>query len=1268
MYIFGGRTEEGTDLGDLAAFRITSRRWYTFQNMGPSPSPRSGHSMTAYGKQIVVMAGEPSSAPRDPPELSLVYLLDTAKIRYPDNQQIQQTPSGERVPGNRRPSTERTGPPPVRGPMARELPPGNADGLRKFSGSRESMVNREGPSVFSGRGQDPSMMNGSPSQGTLPPGPPGSSLHSPPQGTPQAPSQGPPQGPGTRFPRGSTAPNYSGPPPQQQQPPQPRPNGIIPQAPGSTGSRSRTPTRDNRAYGPPLDTDRANTQEKENVSPVSPDTSRDLLPQNRAISPVVNGRQTPQQQHQQQQQQSPKLSSMLPDMEDPQQSMNEAVRSRSRQAANQDSYEDLRSFPQPSSHQPRASSPYDNGGNETPPPKTAKHQETTEEELRQQQQLEELASQQEALISELENARNRNAWYASELALAKKAGYQQSSSQMPMLDEKTAQSFDDQDQPLIEALIAMRSQLSELQGSLDSRVNAAAEEVAAVEQQRDVAIREAAYARAKLAAHGGSTADTTQSEGMSREIDGDERSSDLGPKLAAALATQNELRTQIQSMTADVQSEKQARELAEGTADVAHRRVAEFEQSYNPGELESLRLQLHEVSKTARDHAAEKSEAHSRAELLEVDKNDLSRRLDEALEKAQMHHTTFASLHEAVAASTEKTSHFERKLEEERNQRELLDQKLLQIRAEYEERTAELDATTRKLRDAEELADNHANEARTHRQAMLTGLDTLSNRSPDTRSDPYADERVSTLNEQVGTAHSLVRQTQAEADAAAEKLRAAEERIAGLEAYQEQTSRESLGTRKQLESTVRELQTLQGAHTEVLQKLESHQRDQSALTVQHDALKELLDERGPAPDAPDPSRIQELEQQLEDSLRAHQETRSVAESRAQDADQSYREKLEQLEADYQSAVHYVKGTEKMLKRMKDELTKYKKQNEELRRDLDTASRSRSLDPEAAAEWEQERQQLRAEIGEMHTSVKETVSQLDRQLEEVRSELYEAQQQRDYFRQHHEETQTQLDQLKNENSMLDSKVKEAEGRVTSLLDQLGTSVTNYRRRSQNLTNGHPNHTHSRNQSTGSTTIGTTRGFNGGQHSANNSTSSNDTFHLGHHISGMSDADTDNRNSAALDSLVSEFESLRSRWEGTHRSYRTSTHSDFERTPTGGSGGAPSGEGGFSEGLANWRRRLDQEEREKVTGASPTGNSRSQAGMGVMSAGLRDDSSGSERGSSPVIGQGMRPMLKSNESEVTGLTRGTPGAFGMDESEDEDEILDESRAGGRVRNVI
>jgi N-acetylneuraminic acid mutarotase len=85
MYIFGGRTEKGEDLGDLAALHLTTRRWYAFRNMGPAPSPRSGHSMTASGKQIIVLGGEPSSGPRDTEELCMIYILDTTKIRYTRN-------------------------------------------------------------------------------------------------------------------------------------------------------------------------------------------------------------------------------------------------------------------------------------------------------------------------------------------------------------------------------------------------------------------------------------------------------------------------------------------------------------------------------------------------------------------------------------------------------------------------------------------------------------------------------------------------------------------------------------------------------------------------------------------------------------------------------------------------------------------------------------------------------------------------------------------------------------------------------------------------------------------------------------------------------------------------------------------------------------------------------------------------------------------------------------------------------------------------------
>lgn len=1199
MYIFGGRTEDGTDLGDLAAFRITSRRWYTFQNMGPSPSPRSGHSMTAFGKQIVVLAGEPSSAPRDAGELSLVYVLNTEKIRYPNDQQIQQTPSGERVPGNRRPSQERGMAPQnrmINGPNG----PGPDGPIRQMSGERDSMVGPpRGPGPGpgpgpGGRGQDMSMGNG--------PSPPG---------------------PGSRLPRASMAQAPSGPPPQQQAP---RPNGALPPTNGPmnggqmNGPRSRTPTRENRGYGPPIDTGRGESYEKENATPpiVSPIGREGLRqgPTTRAMSPVVNGRRTPTQQPMQQPVQQPtqqpsRLMNQIAD-DDEAENYDPSARSRSRQAAQEAPLDEIDQFPAAGSQQPRSFyNRYDNSSDSSMRNNRIQKDENSvpRQQLEQlqsqhqglQNQLEGLQDQHEGLQGEqndlkqeLEAAKNRNAWYASELALARKGGYQPNASQSPTLDEKAAQSFGDDDKTLIEALIAVRSQLAEVQESVTARENAAAQEVAELEAQRDTAIREAAYAKAKFAAHGGSRIGTPQSETTSRDLTNDDRSSDISRKLAAALATQQELRTTVASLNSEIQNERRTRELAEGTADAAQKRAAEFGQSRNPGEVESLRTELHQLGRTAREEAVAKSEAHARAQLLEVVKEDLERKLGEAMEDTKQHSITFASLREAVTASTEKASLLERKLEEERRQRNLVDQKLLQLRAEHEERTAELDDTTRKLRDAEEMASTHAAEAKTHREAVAAGLEKLSNRGVTNQNNTLEDERVPILKESVEQAHALARQNQAAADDAAEKLRRAEERIAGLEAYQEQSSRESLTVRKQLQEAVKESQALQARHAATQQQFETHQRDANALSIQHRTLKELLDERGISEhgrprnmDSPslrldtlDNFRLKELEQQLEASERAHQETKSSIETRELEADKTYREKLELLESDYQSAVHYVKGTEKMLKRMKDELTKYKKQNERLQSDLDTAQRSRSersIEPEAAAEWEQERQSLQREIEGIQRSVKESQTQLEAQMTQVRSELHAVQQERDQYRQSNEQVQQQLmqttqqarselDQLKNENSMLETRAQDAEQKVTLLLDQVGTSVGNYRRQSQQL-NGHSSHSHNMSNISTASSVNMPNPLRPTQ---------------SHESTGPTEAPEFSRNSLALDSLASELETLRSHWADTHRTNRLSNQFDFERsTPT-----TPSGPGGMSDSLANWRKRLDAEEAEKESARSST----------------------------------------------------------------------------------
>ena len=1194
MYIFGGRTEEGTDLGDLAAFRITSRRWYTFQNMGPSPSPRSGHSMTAFGNQIVVLAGEPSSAPRDPGELSLVYILDTMNIKYPNDQQILQTPSGERVPGNRRPSGERTAIPQSRGAVLREGSGGPpTDPRRVASGPRESVM--AGP-VHMGRGQEPIMANAPP-----------------------------PFGPASRLPRASTAQAPSGPPPQQQAPP-PRTNGLIPNGviPTASAPRSKTPTREGRGFGPAVDTTRAASFDNDNVSPITREAPRQI-PQNRALNPVTNGRRTPTQQ-------LSRLANNVAESTESSMTNGDAYRSRSQGPDRQISGDDLQERPAANVAQQRYMSnqyeqPMSSLGQQRPVPgqlgegimpgSANATQSDPSAALRKQQ--EDLVQQQEILVGELEAAKKRNAWYASELALAKKAGYQQTASQSPILDEKAAQSFDDNDKPLVEALLTMRAELAKVQGSVDSQVQVAAQKVAEVERQRDAAVIEAVYAKAKLAAHGGSQAGTPQPDGASQ--DDIDRSTDIGRRLAGALNLQTDLRSKLDAVTVELQAEKRARAIAESTADAAQKRTAALEQVHKPGLIENLRAELHQAETLAREEAARSVESQSRTMLLEVDRDDLTHQLEEALTNSRNHTTTLGSLREAVTASSDKASLLERKLEEERGQRESLERRLLQLRSEHEERTAELESTTRKLRDAEELASSHAKEAQAHKQVVLTGLDKLNTRSLDDHENAMSDERVTILHQQLKDASFLVEKNQAHAEKAAQKLRQAEERIADLEAYQKQASRENLTVRKQLQEAVRENQTLQAQHGKARQQLEMQQRDASAVLIQHNALKDLLNERstsasehrrsrdldspGPRFGSPERARLRQLEQDLDSSIKAHEETKVSFVTREQEADRVYREKLEQLEGDYQSAVHYVKGTEKVLKKIRDELTKYKTQNARLQSELEESQRStgeRAVGQDAPAHWETERQSLRKEIEGMQESVKNSISQLERQMHQVRSELIATQQERDHYRSSHESAQqalsqttqrarADLDQLKAENTHLESRAVDAEQKVSFLLDQVGSSVDNYRRRSALPP---APHAHANASNASSTSIDDPAATTTGPDSCPISLGADSSFGG---TGAM--ADPNNRSSVALDSLATELETLRTHWEGTHRNYRLSSQFDFERTPTRGPGEGGGGE--LSESLAGWRRRLDAEEAERDRESLRSGS----AGGGREGLALRFD---------------------------------------------------------------
>lgn len=1104
--------------------------------------------MTAFGKQIIVTGGEPSSAPRDPVELSMAYILDTGKIRYPV--EAQNGEKGAAAGGIRKMSSDKTSPMSSSGRTSREA-------------QHYTPEPRKGPTSM------PSHESMTSSNGG----------HSP--------------APGSRLPRASIAQAPSGPPPPGQAP-TPGPRGTA--APPAMNPRSKTPTKLDRGFAsPPLESVRSLSSDngrdspakelsspKEATKPAAPE------PQAAVVSPTTTAsgdlKKSPSQQQSRMSAKAMEAGEAAPLISQParQRSM------RQRQRSSVDSTDESILGRQASV----------DGSVES---RSLRNSKTVDE-----PRSPKLNVHQEALAKELEAAKSRNAWYASELALAKKAGYAPNPpGNNPVAEDRSPDMFSDEDRPLIEAFLAMRAELAKMQATVDRQAAIASKRVAEVEHQRDLAVNEAAYSRAKLAAHGGSQRGTPLPEGSVQDPDGSfaDRGTDISRRLAAVLASQAHLTAKLETMTTDLDQEKRARELADETSEATRKRLVELETQTNSLELENLRSELHQVEASAREEALQRSQAETALKRVTFDKEELARKFEESSVRLRDYNTNLGTLREAVSASSGKSTLIEKQLSEERDIREGLERKLLQLRSEHEERGSDLDNTNRRLRDAQELAESHAKEAETHKIAFLSGLERASSFDLESTSRSVADQRVETLETHVTKTNELAKANQAAADAATEKLRRAEERIAGLEAYQEQASREGLQLRRQLQTVMKESQSATTENRDLKSKLENHLRDAGALAIQHSALKDLLGERGSnmssrgmdspgsrydTPEQGGAGRLKELEQQLSASTKSHDELKTFFETREQEADRAYREKLEQLENDYQSAVHYVKGTEKMLKRMKDELARYKTQNVKLQSDLEAA---RNVQPaEAPAEWETERSKLHQSISELQHETKSSIGNLERQILQLKQDVTTAEQARGQSQNDYESVKKQLvaaaersreelNQLKSENHLLENRASDAEHRVTMLLDQVESSVGHFRRQSHHGapgsgTNGIVTRTYS--DASSNNTAG------GGRPRADSAVSQDEP---------SSASFPDNRGSMALDSLANELESLRSHWESTNRNYRLSMQSDMDRTPTKETYDG-NVQGGLSDSLAEWRRRLDEEESRS---GSPAGLRKNKSGL-------------------------------------------------------------------------
>ena len=57
LYMFGGLTNNNVTVNDMWRYDITTNRWYKIKQRGKVPSPRCGHSLSAFNDKLFLFGG-----------------------------------------------------------------------------------------------------------------------------------------------------------------------------------------------------------------------------------------------------------------------------------------------------------------------------------------------------------------------------------------------------------------------------------------------------------------------------------------------------------------------------------------------------------------------------------------------------------------------------------------------------------------------------------------------------------------------------------------------------------------------------------------------------------------------------------------------------------------------------------------------------------------------------------------------------------------------------------------------------------------------------------------------------------------------------------------------------------------------------------------------------------------------------------------------------------------------------------------------------------
>lgn len=536
----------------------------------------------------------------------------------------------------------------------------------------------------------------------------------------------------------------------------------------------------------------------------------------------------------------------------------------------------------------------------------------------------------------------------------------------------------------------------------------ASEHIADAERMKTSATQEAAYYRAKLSAF----ENANEAEVVRIEK---ERVTDLEKRMYALMNERWEQDRKLSELSDSLALQTTLYEQAEARAADASKRAEMVEESHERTLQwhSGIKERQNKLEVQLRDHADRLLSQTSSLEQKEVDEMSLRAQVDELIQSRDQHLRALEQARTALQASSSRAEEVDVQYDRAREQISTLEVDVIELRGELESRTAEVEAIRARLTDVENSWAKSREEADAFRALTTGSLGELLDSHRDLKTDEERAtrghaEKTHAMEAEASSLRRMLKEAAQQLDQAQAQLTEERQRVREHETEHSLLRSQIVAVRTQLSNALADVGRTKKDLAEREARLNDKSKESSDATVRLGMLRNYLAENGINVDedasrsasrsqgAASPS-VAELENKLVERTRLHEnaqreletalrrkrdvesqlsqlsaqldrvrstpsatvapnpeaEARAVeAERKLEETETSYKARMQQMEEDYQLAVHYVKyvvylldffvliqfarGTEKMMRRMRDELTKQKNTNVSLQVDLDAA--------------------------------------------------------------------------------------------------------------------------------------------------------------------------------------------------------------------------------------------------------------------------------------------------------------------------------------------